>query len=71
MSYMIAHSPCFGCKKIFGYNPECVPSIRDPQTGEKEPICHECINTANPHRIANGLEPIHIHPMAYEPERVS
>jgi len=68
MAYMIAHSACFGCKRIFAYNPEWVPSIRDPKTCEKEPVCRQCIDAANPHRIANGLEPIQVHPLAYTPE---
>lgn len=67
MGYAIATSNCFGCGKIFSYNPKAVPSIRDPKTGEKEPVCRACIDKVNPRRIANGLEPIVPAPNAYDP----
>lgn len=52
----IAYSACFGCKKLFSYNPVRVPSIT--VNGTREPICQTCVEAANPMRIANGLEPI-------------
>lgn len=64
MSYMFVVSPCFGCGKLFTYNPLWVPSI--PIQGIKEPVCVACVTLVNPKRIANGLEPIVIHPEAYE-----
>lgn len=65
--YAFATAACFGCGRMFSFNPVRVPSIRDPKTGEKEPVCLHCIERANPRRIANGLPPIVPHPEAYEP----
>ena len=77
MAYVFCHGQFFSCKNLFGFNPELVPSIRvnsqgqaDPN-GSKEPICASCIARVNPKRIANGLEPIHILPGAYDPQEVS
>jgi hypothetical protein len=63
--YMYVLGHCYGCKRPFTFNADWVPSIRID--GVKEPICRDCVEIANPKRIANGLEPIHIHPDAYEP----
>lgn len=62
--YAFATSRCFGCKRIFTYNPVRVPSI--PINGSREPICATCVERVNPLRIANGLEPIVPLPDAYE-----
>jgi hypothetical protein len=67
MGYALAHGACFGCGRIFSYNPVRVPSITSPKTGSREPICQACVDRANPRRIANGLPPIVPHPEAYEP----
>ena len=64
MGYVFAMSACIGCKQPFSYNPHKVPSIRID--GTREPICRACVNTANPRRISNGLEPITVQPGAYE-----
>ena len=64
MGYLIAMAPCFGCKRVFSFNPDLVPSIR--VQGNREPICAACVARANPLRIANGLEPIQVLPGAYE-----
>jgi hypothetical protein len=69
--YMMALGPCYGCGRLFEFNPERVPSIRSPATGAKEPICRECVDHANPQRVQNGLAPIVPLPGAYEPEEVS
>lgn len=66
MGYMFVLSACFGCNRPFTYNATWVPSI--PIDGVREPICRECVERANPMRIANGLDPIVPHPDAYEPE---
>ena len=63
--YAIAISPCFGCGKTFGYNPHKVPSI--PIKGVREPVCGDCVERANPIRVANGLDPIVVLPGAYDP----
>lgn len=68
MGYMTVIGPCFGCKRTFSYNATWVPSIR--YEGQREPICRDCVERVNPLREANGLEPIRVHPDAYEPEEV-
>jgi hypothetical protein len=72
MAYVSVTSPCISCGKLFSYHPHLVPSIRlnaerqaDPN-GTREPICRDCVERANPRRIANGLEPITYHPRAYD-----
>ena len=60
MGYYFAFGECYGCKQMFSFNPDLVPSIRI--NGVKEPICQSCVERVNPQRIANGLEPIR--PMA-------
>lgn len=62
---MFVLGECFGCKGLFTFNADFVPSI--PIDGVREPICRACVERANPERIANGLEPIRVHPDAYEP----
>ena len=63
--YMFVIGECFGCKRVFTFNADHVPSI--PINGTREPVCADCIARANPKRIENGLDPIVPHPMAYEP----
>jgi hypothetical protein len=72
--WAVVSSPCFGCGRLFGYNPHRVPSIRvDPATrqyspsGVREPICAACVERVNPQRAANGLDPIIVHADSYEP----
>lgn len=66
MGYCLAFSECVGCRSIFGYNPNYVPSIRTSY-GTKEPVCKQCIERANPIRKEKGLPEFTIHPQAYEP----
>ena len=65
MGYAIVTSACFGCGNIFSYNPHKVPSIR--VEGDRKPLCRVCVETANPIRVENGLDPINILPGAYDP----
>lgn len=65
MGYAIVFGHCIGCGAFIGFNPVRVPSIR--VNGTKEPVCRGCIEAANPIRKEKGLEPIAIHPDAYEP----
>ena len=65
MGYALAHSACYGCGRIFSYNPLRVPSIRI--NGEREPICRDCVLRVNPLRALKGLEPIVPFPDAYDP----
>ena len=64
--YVLAHSPCLGCGRIFAYNPMRVPSC-SAATGKREPICLDCVHRVNPQRVKNGLAPIIPHRDAYEP----
>jgi Fe-S-cluster-containing dehydrogenase component len=66
MGVAIAMSPCVGCGQVIEYNPVKVPSVTDPRTGTREPICQGCVDLANPQRVANGLEPIVVLPGAYD-----
>lgn len=63
MGFMSALSACYGCRQVFSYNPERVPSIR--VNGVREPICESCVEAANPERAKNGLPPIVVLPDAY------
>jgi hypothetical protein len=65
MGFAICHSACFGCGRIFAYNPLRVPSVI--VKGAREPICIDCVERANPLRRANGLPPIVPLPDAYDP----
>ena len=65
MGWVTCIAECFGCKKVFGFNPNKVPSIR--VSGNKEPICQSCVEWANPLRVENGLEEIQVDPEAYRP----
>jgi hypothetical protein len=68
MAWMSCMGECIMCRRLFSFNPDLVPSVR--VRGAREPICRDCVERANPHRIANKLEPIHILPGAYEPTEV-
>jgi hypothetical protein len=70
--YVTVMSACYACKRLFSYHPHLVPSLRvnaegkeDPN-GTREPICRDCVEAANPRRIANGLEPITYDRRAYD-----
>jgi hypothetical protein len=64
---------CFTCKKTILFSPTLVPSLPATLTGtgEKEPVCRECVERSNPERIKNGLPPIRILPGAYEGDEVA
>jgi hypothetical protein len=68
MGFMTVIGECFGCGIVFSFNADHVPSI--PINGVREPICQACVDRANPQRVANGLDPIVVHPLAYEPQEV-
>lgn len=67
--YMFVMGQCFGCKAPMTFNADKVPSIRID--GKRQPICSDCVERVNPQRRANGLDPIAVHPNAYEPEQVT
>jgi hypothetical protein len=56
---------CFGCGRLFQFNPLRVPSVRIE--GKREPICQICVAYVNPMRVARGLPPIVPLPNAYGP----
>ena len=66
MPYMLYHEPCVNCKFIIAYNKDHCPSIR--VEGQRKPLCRECFDKWNEiHRTSKGLEPVKLHPKAYEP----
>ena len=65
MGYALIYGPCFGCKRLFTYNPHKVPSLR--WEGVRQPICLTCIQEANLKRAIAGIPPLEVHPDAYEP----
>lgn len=68
MAWMSVYGPCHVCGRPFTFNADRVPSVL--VNGEREPVCLDCVERANPQRIANGLAPIVPLPGAYEPEEV-
>ena len=67
--YMMVHGCCVACRALISFNPNKVPSIR--VKGNREPLCRGCFAKWNKiHRTDKGLEPLPIHPEAYEPEPV-
>ena len=66
MGYVMSVGTCFGCNRVFSFNPMRVPSYPHPERG-RLPICQECVARVNPMRKANGLPPIVPHADAYEP----
>jgi hypothetical protein len=56
--------PCIGCRELFSFHPNLVPSVR--VNGVREPICRACVTRANPDRLARGLPPIAVLPGAYD-----
>lgn len=64
--YVSAMSNCFGCGKLFSYNPVTVPSITPPGRSSREPICRDCVKRVNPIRRQKGLPEIVPLPGAYE-----
>jgi hypothetical protein len=64
--YLFVFGPCYGCRRMFSFSAERVPSI--VVDGQREPICQECVDRANLIRVAEGLPPIVPLPGAYEPD---
>ena len=62
--YALCYAACFGCGKVFSFNPVRVPSIRIE--GDRKPICQGCVDRVNPMRVKNGLAPIVPAPDAYD-----
>lgn len=69
MGFMFMHGFCVGCQTPISFNPNFVPSVR--VDGIREPLCKSCFKAWNIiHRIDKGLEPVTLHPQAYEPQEV-
>jgi hypothetical protein len=74
MAFMYIHGPCANvavCRQVLlSYNEDHVPSI--PVDGVRQPLCRGCHAEWNRiHRTDKGLDPIPLHPDAYEPKEVS
>jgi hypothetical protein len=65
--YMIAMGACISCERFFAFNPERVPSTT-AITGEREPVCRDCMDRINSNRRDRGLPEFPILPGAYDPE---
>jgi hypothetical protein len=61
----ICTDACYTCGKKIVYNALLVPSFADH--GVKRPLCRECVEYANPRRVARGLTEIKIWPGTYGP----
>lgn len=61
LGYALAMGSCYGCHKMFTFNPVAVPSIKG------EPICRDCMDMINAMRKERGNEPFPVRPDAYEP----
>jgi hypothetical protein len=67
MVTILAYGCCGACGTPISFNPDYVPSIR--VDGSKQPLCQACFAQWNAiHRTAKGLEPLELHPMAYQPQ---
>lgn len=64
MGYYFCAGACYGCGRLFSFNPVRVPSIT--VEGTRQPICIVCVERANPLRKKNGLPLIEPLPDAYE-----
>lgn len=51
--------PCWVCHRPFSFNPITVPSFH------RQPICRQCIDTANGLRAKEGKPPHHVPDDAY------
>ena len=65
MPFMMCYGLCYGCQRLFHYNPNRVPSLRDAE-GVRQAICWDCVARANVTRAQNGLALIEPLPGAYE-----
>jgi hypothetical protein len=64
MGYVFCMGYCICCNQRFAFNPVHVPSTT-VVTGQKEPVCENCMTIINLNRESQGLEPFAIHPDAY------
>ncbi len=64
--WVVAHAPCYCCRRPFGFNPHRVPSFVSP-AGRREPVCPDCMDQINARRAQMGLPPHRVLPGAYDP----
>lgn len=64
--YVMAWADCLICGRVFGCNPDRVPSIRRTPDSPREPICEHCMIEGNAERERRGLVPHPILPGAYD-----
>lgn len=60
MGYITVTGICLSCKKLFCFHPSKIPSLKG------EPICKECVDSANRMRKKMGLPLITYANDAYE-----
>lgn len=64
MADRIAHGGCCACGQFIRFRPDYVPRIH--VIDSQKPLCQVCFTAWNElNRIAKGLEPLPLHPMAY------
>lgn len=69
-AFMYCHSDCASCRRPIAYNPDRVPSLS--LDGVRHAICADCFDEWNRlHRTSKGLEPLRLHPEAFEPLEVA
>jgi hypothetical protein len=69
MAFMYGHGHCINCRARISFNIDFVPTLR--VNGEREPLCRSCHAKWNEiHRTSKGLDPVPLHPEAYEPQEV-
>lgn len=61
----IAKGTCYVCGEQITYNALLVPSFA--VGGERVPLCLDCVEFANPRRVARGLPAIKVWPGTYGP----
>jgi hypothetical protein len=65
MGYAFMTAGCFTCGKLFTFNPMKVPSVRD-KNNVRQPVCRDCVESANKIRKTRGLPSFTILDGAYE-----
>jgi len=65
---MFAVGECYGCGRMFLFNPYRVPTVRDPQ-GVKQPICRQCVERVNLEQKRKGIAEFPIPEDAYGPTK--
>lgn len=61
----IERGACYVCDTEIVYNALLAPTFK--LGGNKYPLCAECVEYANPRRVARGLTPIKVWPGTYGP----